>query len=379
MDLASLGAVAPGMQQGQLNLQAIQQRAQQIQQGQMALDAAKRELAGQAAVFKGLMTGGAGGAAPIPPGAPQQPPPMTGQPPMPGQSSHPMMHPGQMPPQGMPPAGPQMAPTGPQPAPQAVPAPVGMQMTPQGQGGAGSPDMSPEGEMQVIAQIARAIKTQNPDIDGPTLFEAVKQHISLLGALSATQKQNLIFAANQLRADVSRENTQDRVAAQLRGQDIGAQNVDKRVGAQRDIAAGHDATSRANAMDRIAAAEANLKFTQDNINRRFAAGQGTKEQKAAAQERLALLKTNLAQAKDRRARAVAQSNQPEIDKGNAEVDRIYNQIVDFQKKMGGAPAPAAAAGAAAPRGPAPAKLNGKPIWPSPDGQHWVYEDGSEAK
>lgn len=31
------------------------------------------------------------------------------------------------------------------------------------------------------------------------------------------------------------------------------------------------------------------------------------------------------------------------------------------------------------RGPPPAHLKGKPIWPSDDGTHWVFEDGSEAK
>jgi hypothetical protein len=359
-------------QQGQNNAQQFQQRAMQIQQAQSVIDDQKRQLAAQAAAFSGLTGGQQGGVAPPPPqsggmpGQPQMPSPgpQTGQPPMPGQSSMPAQG---MPNQGAPPSGVQSPVQGPM-APQA-----GGQ-SPMPGGGLGGQDLSPQGQMSIIAQIAQTIKSRNPTLDSQTLFEAVKQQIGLLGALSSTQKQQLVLAADQLKADTSRANTQDRV------------------GAQRDIATDRNETSRANTQDRVRAqiqatsariadADQRLNQTQAAINARQDKSLSGKVANKAQSERAAYLRTQLSQAKQKLSAAGMSMNQTQIDTAQKGVDDAYARVLDFQKKAGaGEQAPQAGpapTGGGATRGPAPATLHGKSIYP--ENGKWVYEDGTEAK
>ncbi len=388
MSFSGLSAIGPGMQQGQMNLQTLQAKAQQIQKAQMAIDASKRELQAQASLFQGLPQQAQ------PPGnaSPGQPPmgqqPMGGgqpgmgapQPPMPGQSSQPMQPPGGMPP---PPGGmPGQPPMGPQGAPQGGPPPGG-QMQPPPQGGPGAADLSPQAQMQLLTQIAQGIKQRSPGIDPLTLFEAVKQQIGLMGALSNTQKQQLVFAADQIKAQVSERNTDVRA-------DTSARNTDVRADASRDIAGGHDRTSerntdvRSSAMlqatqARIADADNRLNQTQAAINARQDKSISGRATAKVQTERLSLLKTQLSQAKQKLSAASASGDQTAMAAAQQGVDAAYNRVLDFQKKVSG---PQGAGGPPPPdgggqRGPSPASLNGKPIWP--EGDHWVYEDGTEAK
>jgi hypothetical protein len=253
-------------------------------------------------------------------------------------------------------------------------------MQPPPQGGAGAQDLSPQAQMQLLTQIAQSIKQRSPGIDPLTLFEAVKQQIGLMASLSNTQKQQLIFAADQVKANVSERNTDvraqtqedttdKRIGAQERGQDIGARNTDVRANAMLQAT-----------QARIADADARLNQTQNAINaRQDKSIQGRATAKVQT-ERLSLLKTQLSQAKQKLSAAAASGDQAGVAAAQQGVDNAYKAVLDFQSKVTrGAPAPAGddAGSGGKPRGPAPATLGGKPIWP--DGDHWVYEDGTEAK
>lgn len=338
--LAGWGGLAGGLSQGLGQGVGIAQRAQQIQAAQFALDQQKRQLAGQAAAFQGLLNpqpqGGFGQGTPMqPPSLPGGMPPQSGQPPMPGQPSVPNQPPPQMPAGG----GQQ------QPAPVPQPQPMPGQNAGRGQQPGGLPqDLTLQGQLNIIGQVAQAIKAQNPGIDPATLFEATKAQIGLIGSLSQAQRQQIIYTADQLKAQTSRENTQDRVGAQERGQDIGAQsradvaniNADSR----EKVAAGHDATSRANSADRIADADRRLDQTQAAINARQDKSLQGRASTKAQTERLALLRTKLSQAKQKKAAIDAQGG--DDTQAQKSVDDAYNQILDFQTKvMGGKATPAA--------------------------------------
>lgn len=343
MNLSGLSAVGPGFQQGQMNMAELQAKAQQIQQMQMQIDAQKRELAGQAALFQGMP------AQAQPPGnaAPPQQNPQMGQPqpPMPGQPSQPMAPPSQqppMPPRPMPmPAGQsqQMAPSGPQMAPQGG-QPQGEPQQPGQDAGAVGQDLSPQAQMGLITQIAQSIKQRSPGIDPATLFEAVKQQISLMGALSQTQKQQLVLATDQIKSqvqmrgqDVSAANTQARVGAQERGQDVSRANTKDRIAAQ---------IQTTNA--RIADADQRLNATQQYINARQDKSLVGRAGAKAQTERLGLLRTQLAQAKQGLSQAVAGGDAAKIAAAQQSVDQAYGRITDFQTKVIGSGTAAPSAG-----------------------------------
>lgn len=369
MNLSGLSAIGPGMQQGQMNVAALREKALAIQQAQMNLDASKRELAGQAALFQGL--------------SPQQAPPgnatpgAQAQPPMPGQSSMPMttptknmpppqMRPGQIPP---PVQGPGVAPALPAGAQTQTP-PGGMQQPLPGQGG-GQDALSPQGQLQIITQIAQSIKQRSPGIDPQTLFEAVKQQISLMGALSQTQKAQLVLATDQIRAETSTDNN-------IRTTTTSAENTRARDDTSVKTANIRADASIQNTQARIADADKRLDETQAAINgRQDKSLQGRAAAKVQT-ERLAVLRSKVALAKDKLAKANASMDQTQISQASDAVLAAQQQVIDFQTKVVGAGA-AGPAGGGQQRGPSPATLNGKPIWPSADGKSWVYEDGSEAK
>lgn len=328
--LSIAGPLAGGISQGLDQASMIRARASQIQQAQFNLDQQKRQLAGQAAAFQSLLQQSQQGGPPIQQQLPQgqvgaqgaqtgQPQPMP-QSPMPGQASVPNVQPQ---PQGSPQAG----------------AFAGQpQMPSQQQGFMGGQDLSPQAQLNIIGRIASNIKARNPNVDDATLFEATKAQIGLLGAFSQSQKQQLVFAADTLKAsvqergqDVSRQNTQARVGAQERGQDISARNTDVRA-----------KTSIANTNARIADADRRLTETQNAINARQANTLGDKAKKQAITQRAAMLKTELSQAKQKLAAANQSGDQGQIDQAQKAVDNAYNRILDLQTKaMGGKPTPSA--------------------------------------
>jgi hypothetical protein len=167
-----------------------------------------------------------------------------------------------------------------------------------------------------------------------------------MGALSQTQKQQLVFAADQIKAQVSERNTD------VRSQ-TSADNTDKRVGASRDIAAGHDAAGERNTdvrvqgmlqatQARIADADSRLQQTQNAINaRQDKSIQGRATAKVQT-ERLSLLKTQLSQAKQKLSAAAASGDQAGVAAAQQGVDNAYKAVLDFQSRVTrGASAPAA--------------------------------------
>lgn len=401
MNLSGLSAVGPGFQQGQMNMADLKAKAQAIQQAQMTIDAKKRELAGQAALFQGLPAQSMPPGNASPPGQMQQGQP---QPPMPGQPSQPMMQPQPGIPAAFKPspsepvfgsrqAGPVdprysgqgmsgSAPTGPQQPPQGGQPPGSPQGQPQPGADVGQ-DLGPQAQMQIIAQIAQSIKQRSPGIDPNTLFEAVKQQISLMGALSQTQKQQLVLATDQIKAQTQVQTTQMR-------DDTSTANTGTRAATSKDIATGHDDTSKRNtdvrAQTQIATTNARIVDADNRLNQTQAAInarqdksiQGRATNKAVT-ERTTLLKSQLSKAKQLLSQAVANGDPGKIAAAQQAANQAADAVIAFQTKVVGGQGGGATGGGQASRGPSPASLKGKPIWPSPDGKSWVYEDGSEAK
>lgn len=188
--------------------------------------------------------------------------------------------------------------------------------------------------MQLLTQIAQSIKQRSPGIDPLTLFEAVKQQIGLMGALSNTQKQQLVFAADQIKAQVSQGNTAMRVGAQERGQDMGLQ------GKREQIAGMIQATQA-----RIQDADNRLNQTQAAINARQDKSLQGRAANKAQTERLKMLRDKVAQAKQKQAEANASMDPDKISVAQQAVDAALAQVTDFQGKVvRGAAAPASGDG-----------------------------------
>lgn len=340
MSYAGLGGIAGGLQQGQMNLQTLQQRAQQIQQMQMQLEASKRELAGQYAAAQSLIQGmpaqalPPGNASPGPsPGG--QAPMGAPQPPMPGQASVPMGQPVNVPtPRPRPPMPGDAPPTGPQMAPQPQ-APQGAPQQPATQNGPGGQDLSPQAQMQILAQIAQGIKAQSPQIDPLTLLEAVKQKLALMTSLSNTQKQQLGFTLEQMR-ESNRAAMQDQKDADIQNR----QNTEDAAKAQRDKA-NNEARAQV-AANRIADADKRLQQTQAAIGARQDKSLQGRATNKAQSERLALLRSKVAKARADLSAANATLDPSKIATAQQGVDTTLQAVIDFQGKVMGGQAPAAA-------------------------------------
>lgn len=383
--LTALGALGSGAVQGAGAGAGLLQRAQQIQQGRMALDVAQKQLQADAAAFSGLDAGGGGmpggfaPALPGPQGAPVTPPQAM----PPGQASVPNM------PAGGPPAVPGgLSPAMASPGASAQPAPPapagggfsGGDQQPGGMGGGLDPT-DPRAPVMAVMSIAREIKSRNPGIDPQTLMLATQRVIEMSKGMAPALRQGAQVVVQQMRDATSRANTQDRIAATERGQDIGAQNVDKRVGAQRDIAAGHDAAAMARTSATIKGAMDRAQYVQQQTNQRVQSGQMTRERGqavsermkaataklSAAQRQLGSLQGALVAADDPR---MAQA-QKRVQEATAEIDRVSNTIGVQAPAPAAAPTPQAvqstpAAGAGRPTATGP---NGEKVeW---NGTAWV--------
>lgn len=383
------GGAAEGLDRGQL----IAQRAQQIQQGQMALEGAKSQLRADAAAFAGLDAGGAQPAAgpgmSFAPGLPgpqggAAPPQPYAQPMAPGQASVPARQPAVPQQQGFSPAAqPQSSASPPSPSPQpgggGLSAPGGQQEI---------DPTDPRAAVQTVMQIAREIKSRNPNIAPQDLMLATSRVIDMSKGLAPALRQGAQVVVQQLRNEGALARTDAQVAGR---ENVAGMNIESREG----IAANRDVTTRrgqdamlqrvqaqgAQALERAA-------LTTAAANERAAQGAWSREKVAAyrertgaataklnaAQKQLSSLQSALVPADDPRAQAAVKAQAQAI----AELDRVT-------KAAGLAEGPAPGAGAARPapagvasaRGPAPAQLRGKPIWPQ--GDKWVFEDGTEAK
>lgn len=394
--LTGLSNVAVGAQQGVQGFQAIQQRAQQIQQAQQALDMAKKQTAADAAAFSGIgMDGGVGGGGMAPQPGPY-PAGLPGAQALPGQQVQPMA-PGQPSMPSQPPQGGAMPPQqGSQPA---TPPPAGGMTAPapqQGAGGSlpgqqqpqpGQDVADPMGGVKAVMQIAKEIKTRNPNIDPQTLMLATQRVIDLSKGMAPALRQQAQVVVQQMRDQTSRANTQDRVDTQQRGQDMGAQNVQARIGSNEKIASGHDAASLQRVQQQGAQAMARTQASIAAANQRQQNGQWSKEKRDAYADRVRMVSAKLRTATSRisalTAAGVAPTDPRAVQAGKEVQDALGEMDrVDAAAKVtpsGGAPGASGAAPAdtAPKRGPAPAMLHGKPIYP--ENGKWVFEDGTEAK
>lgn len=383
MNLAALSNIGQGVVQGQNNAQQFQMRAQQLQQGQMALDAEKKKLAAQAAVFSG---GFDGGAAPAPGGmslpGPQSPPPpqQSAQPMPPGQPSMPAQQP-----QG---AAPAVSPGPPGPAsPQPQQAPQAAPQQPQ-QGGQPPIDPTdPKAAVMTVMSLAKEIKSRNPGIDPQTLFQAVSQTIDLSKGLAPALRQGAQVVIQQMKNAQSGENTDKHVGAQERGQDMTADNTGRKIASNEKIAGGHDATSLQRVAQQGQDAMARTQASVTAANQRAASGAMSRAQLTAYKERANAAGVKLKAANTRLTALIGAGTKPDdprvaaatrdITSAVSELDRV-NKAAKVDDGTAGGAAPASPAGSSPPsRGPAPAMLKDKPIWP--EGGKWVFEDGSEAK
>lgn len=384
MNLAALSNIGQGVVQGQNNAQQFQMRAQQLQQGQMALDAEKKKLAAQAAVFSGGFDGG--GAPPAPGGmslpGPQSPPPpqQSAQPMPPGQPSMPAQ-----PPQGAPPAvspgPPGPAATQPQQAPQAAP------QQPQQGGQPPFDPTDPKAAVMTVMSLAKEIKSRNPGIDPQTLFQAVSQTIDLSKGLAPALRQGAQVVVQQMRDATSRANTGDRVGATERGQDMQQENVGTRTASNEKIAGGHDATSLQRVAQQGQDAMARTQASVTAANQRAASGAMSRAQLTAYKERANAAGVKLKAANTRLTALIGAGTKPDdprvaaatrdITSAVSELDRVNKAAKMDDGSQSTPQAPGSTPADASRRGPAPAMLKGKPIWP--EGGKWVFEDGSEAK
>ena len=234
VDLSGLAAFGAGYAN---QVPEAQRRFMALAQQRLELDAARRALAAQTAAGGALGPddgmGGLPGARPLPgaPAPPQGGPAMQG--PSPQLRMGGDMPDGLIPPPPYPGGGarPLMPTTGPQP---------GAQMGPQGP----QPQMGQRpvqlGGTLTVEQLAERIRRRNPNIDGATLFEAVKQAESLLNPES---KLLLTYLIGQ-----------------------------QKIGAQKDIATGHD-TTRLEAADIGAQSRMNVARAVISARQALQAGQ----------------------------------------------------------------------------------------------------------
>lgn len=391
--LAGLGSFAGGASQGIQSGVELAQRLQQIKQGQMALDLQKKQLAADPAVARWLSAaqGGQGapqmglpgpggptpppaqGAAPVSPQGPQTPaqamPP--GQPSVPGGS----------PPQGQgasPPGGPATAPP---------PQPGGGGPLPQQTGGDQAAISDPMAPFKVMQTVASQIKAANPGIDPQTLFYATQKVIDQSKGIQPDLRAQASYLAAMYGHNISAANTQTRAAVTERGQNMQQENVGTRVASQEKIAAGHDATSLQRVVQQGSDAMARTQASIAAANQRAADGTWSREKVTAYKERANAAGVKLKAANSRLTALTNSGVKPDdprvaqamkdIGGATAELDRVNKAAgLDTPGADAGAK-PAAAAAPPANRGPATHMLKGKPIWPQ--GDHWVYEDGTEAK
>ena len=384
--LAGLGAAAGGASQGIDQGAALIQKYQAIQQGRMQLDQAQKQLQAEAAAFSGIGGLGqmGGGQPPAAPQTPQQAMP-------PGQASVP-----NQPPQGAPmPAGP-----GSPPAAQSPPQAAGPTAPPAQQAGGGSLPGQGQGQIdptdplagyKVVMQIAQNIKARKPDIDPQTLMLATQKVIQMSQGLAPQIRQGAMVtiagmnnAVKERGQDIGAENTDKRVGATDRATEGRASDTDKRVGAQRDIAAGHDVTS----LQRVAQSGADaMARTQANIasaDQRAQQGVWSREKTAAYKERAQAAQVKLRTATtslNSLTAAGVKPDDPRVVKATKDIAGATDEMdrVNKAAKMDEVPTSPQPGGPPPPdkRPPATHQLRGKPIWPQ--GDHWVFEDGTEAK
>lgn len=139
----------------------------------------------------------------------------------------------------------------------------------------GGMDPSLQNQDAMIMQVAQAIKKANPTIDDATLFEAVKLRLGLMGNL-----------ATAIKPQIAMYDTQARVGAQERGQDM---NYDARIAAINE----HKQENAA----RIQAGIDKAQFIQSEIDSRFKDKTISDSQRVARADRVRVIVGQLNAAK----------------------------------------------------------------------------------
>lgn len=331
--LAGLGSLGTGIGQGIQSGQAIQQRAVQIQQAQLALDDAKKQTMADAAAFANLSGGGAGGPGGTSGGQPLSLPggssmPPQPQPPAPGQPSVPNQpQGGQMQPQQQMPAG--GAPMAPQPGSQGVPQ----------QGGQPGPQddpTSPQAAIKTVYGIAQEIKARNPDIDPKTLMLATQKVIDMSKGIDPGLRAQASVIAAQIAANsrqgVAETNADSR--SDVAGINAGAKTDAANIGADSRVkVAGIQGGARVQSAQIAADAAMNrTKEVQQQINSRFTAGQGNQIQKTAMNDRLKSITSQLTAATRQLALLKDATGQPLPDT-DPRVQKVQKDIADANAKL----------------------------------------------
>ena len=383
--LAGLGAAAGGASQGIDQGAALIQKYQAIQQGRMQLDQAQKQLQADAAAFSGIGGLGqmGGGQPPAAPQTPQQAMP-------PGQASVP-----NQPPQGAPmPAGP-----GSPPAAQSPPQAAGPTAPPAQQAGGGSlpgqgqgqiDPTDPRAAVQTVMSIAQEIKSRNPGIDPQTLMLATSRIIDMSKGLAPALRQGAQVIIQQLKGaqqDQLQGIKGDQKAGQIAQQgDIRSGQIDQKGAIDTKIAAAHDAT-RLQAVQQEGAAA--MQRTQANIasaDQRAAQGVWSREKVAAYKERAQAASVKLRTATSALTaltNAGVKPDDPRVAKATKDIEGAKNEMDRVNKAAGMNDGPSTSPQPGGPppppdkRPPATHTLRNKPIWPQ--GDHWVFEDGTEAK
>lgn len=160
---------------------------------------------------------------------------------------------------------------------------MGGSLPQQGQGQIDPTD--PRAAVQTVMSIAQEIKQRNPGIDPQTLMLATSRIIDMSKGLAPALRQGAQVVIQDMKDQVSRANTTDRVQQQdvnnQRTTGTSAANTDKRVAATergQDIGLQKTREQAQAAMQRVQA-------VQGAIDQRFSSGQGNQAQKAAMTER----------------------------------------------------------------------------------------------
>lgn len=380
--LAALGGLAGGLSQGINAGTQLRQRAVDLQRGQLELDNAKRALAAEAAAFAGLSgqpAPGAGGAMTMPGPMPQGP-----QPPMPGQASVPMAPPGQSPP-AVPQQGAASQPQPPTGGAQLAPASA----APPGGGGAGDfsgqmDPSDPRAAVQTVMQIAREIKSRNPNIDPNTLFAATSRVIDLSKGLAPALRQG----AQVILQDMRDKAAQQRVETQTGSREaIAGQTIESRekvagqnIASREKVAAGHDSAALQRTLAAANGAMERAQFNQSQIASRVQSGQWSREKATAYREKMSAAQTKLRTAQQQLSslqNTLVAADDPRVAAAQKRVEDAVSEIdrVNTAAGAGSAPAPSQApspsAAPAAAGGARPTATDAKGNKVEWNGQSWV--------
>ena len=201
---------------------------------------------------------------------------------------------------------------------------------------------------KIALSIAKEIKSRNPGIDPQTLFQATEQVINLSKGLDPALRQQAQVVVQNMKDQTSRANTADR-------DKTSTDNTDKRVGATERGQDINSSTRLQVAGEQANAAMQRAQFIQSQLTQRSQSGQASKAQLQAGTDRIKTITAQLTNA-NRTLATLKNSVTGAVDDNDPRVKQAEAQVQDAQKKrqqmetvLKTGPAPATAP-AAAPAG-----------------------------